>query len=63
MPCEKIGDWVTTCSTPDRVGHQGEHVAFGVSLSDLGVEVPAEIFFAFEPFGGSGTKFYELTIR
>jgi hypothetical protein len=63
MPCKKIGDWVTTCSSADLVGYEGGYVAFGVPLSKLGLELPAKIIFAFQPFGGSGMKMYELSVQ
>lgn len=60
---EQIGEWVTTCSGPDRVGYEGQHVSLGVALEKIDALPPADVTFAFEPFGGSGIKQYELNLR
>jgi hypothetical protein len=45
------------------VGYDEHYLAAGIPLSKLSIQPPAEVVFSFEPFGGSGSKQYQLDIR
>ena len=57
-----IGGWITSCSNPDLVGYEANQLAIAVPFSRLDLSAPADIIFAFDPFGGSGTRQYRLEL-